>query len=126
MNASEAVEVYPMKKGRASKPAVPEDLRPDEYAATYAFGLGQNHPNPANPSTTIRYTLSEASEVQLAIYNVLGQPVRVLVNAFKVAGVHRVRWDGRDAYGREVTSGVYLYLLEAGQNVAVRKIVVVR
>ena len=85
-----------------------------------------NNPNPFNPSTTIRYTLEEASNVRLTIYNVLGQPVRVLVNSGQGQGVYSVQWDGRDSFGREVTSGVYLYRLEAGANVSIQKMILVK
>ena len=82
-----------------------------------------NYPNPFNPATTIRYSLTEASDVRLVVYNVLGQAVRALVNAHQRAGMYQVVWDGRDASGQEVTSGVYLYRLKAGANVAIRKMV---
>ncbi len=68
-----------------------------------------NSPNPFNPATTITYDLPEAAEVQLVIYNTLGQAVRTLVHSMQSSGRHSVVWDGRDAVGREVTSGVYFY-----------------
>jgi len=103
--------------GGAAKPALaPEGM---------AFDMS-NYPNPANPSTTIRYALTEATDVRLAIYNILGQQVRVLVNSEQSAGTYSVVWDGRNALGREVTSGVYLYRLKAGQNVAIRKMILIK
>ena len=87
------------------------------------FELTQNYPNPFNPSTTIRYTLADVSEVRLTIYNTLGQAVRVLVNATQSAGSYNVNWDGRDASGKLVASGLYIYRLEAGRKVAVRKMI---
>ena len=87
------------------------------------FEVEQNYPNPFNPSTTIRYTLVEASDVRLTIYNALGQEVRALVNATQSAGVQSVQWDGRDALGKLVASGLYIYRLEAGTKVAVRKMI---
>ena len=93
----------------------------EEAIGEYSFGLDQNTPNPFNPSTTIRYTLSGASQVNLAIYNVLGQQVRVLVNSAQAVGVHQVVWDGRDAFGRGVSTGLYLYRLQAESEVAVGK-----
>ncbi len=92
----------------------------------HAFTLSQNHPNPFNPETVIGYTLSEASNVQLVIYNLLGQEVRMLVNGSQAAGQYQVRWDGRDALGRQVTSGVYLYRLLSGTDVAVRKMILIK
>ena len=93
---------------------------------TLQFGLEQNHPNPFNPATTIQYTLSEATQVRLTIYNVLGQSVRELVNNGQGAGVYRVTWDGRNNLGKAVTSGVYLYRLEAGANRSVRKMILAK
>jgi hypothetical protein len=90
--------------------------------ADLTFGA-ENYPNPFNPSTTIRYTLPEASSVRLTIYNVLGQEVRTLVNAAQSRGVHSVQWDGRDASGRQAATGVYIYRLEAGRFVATRNMV---
>jgi hypothetical protein len=94
-----------------------------EPALLEAFDLVQNYPNPFNPSTTIRYDLAQASEVRLSIFNVLGQRIRVLVNTAQSAGTHSVRWDGRDAAGKGVSTGLYLYKLEAGVNSAVRTMV---
>ena len=87
------------------------------------FELTQNYPNPFNPSTTIRYTLPEASDVRLTIHNALGQEVRALVNTTQSAGVQSVQWDGRDALGKLVATGLYLYRLEAGPHVAVGKMI---
>ena len=97
-----------------------------EMPENLVYELSQNAPNPFNPTTTIRYTLSEASDVRLVIYNVLGQPVRVLVNGAQGAGVYNVVWDGRDGQGHEVTSGVYLYRLVAGEHLAVRKMILAK
>ena len=88
--------------------------------------LSQNYPNPFNPETVIGYTLAEASNVHLVIYNLVGQQVRVLVSNSQAAGQYRVRWDGRDASGYQVTSGVYLYRLVAGTQVEIRKMVLMK
>ena len=91
-----------------------------------AHKLHQNHPNPFNPETTIAYSISEATHVQLTVFSNLGQEVRGLVNAHQRAGAHTVRWDGRDDHGREVTSGLYLYRLETGQQRLVKKMILVK
>ena len=64
--------------------------------------------------------------MRLVVYNVLGQAVRELVGRFQAPGEYRVMWDGRDAVGRAVSSGVYLYRLQAGTNVATRKMLFVK
>ena len=107
--------------GPAMKPAVVW-----EREAPKTFSLLQNVPNPFNPSTTIRYTLSEASDVRLTIYNALGQEVRALINATQSTGVQSVQWDGRDASGELVATGLYIYRLEAGPNVAIRKMILAK
>mgnify|MGYP001183680001 CR=1 FL=1 len=73
------------------------------------FELEQNYPNPFNPMTTLGYHLPCQAQVQLQIYNLLGQCVRNLVQDMQNAGYHRVIWDGRDDFGRTTGSGCYLY-----------------
>ena len=90
------------------------------------MGLLQNYPNPFNLATEIRYQLPEASEVQIIIYDLLGREVRRLVEERKEAGYRSVVWDGRDGFGREVGSGVYLVRMEAGNFVGVRKMLLIR
>jgi hypothetical protein len=83
--------------------------------------LSQNYPNPFNPVTAIRYTLPQASQVHLAIYNVTGQRLAVLVDEPQSAGLYQVRWDGRE-YG----SGVYFCRLLAGDVVKTCKMVLLK
>ncbi len=75
------------------------------------FSLAQNHPNPFNPTTTIRFSVPDAGRVRLAVYNVAGQLVRTLIDEWLSVGEHAAIWDGRDELGRSVASGVYLYRL---------------
>jgi hypothetical protein len=83
--------------------------------------LDQNYPNPFNPATVIRFGLPEASEVRLAIYNILGQEIRVLARMHAEAGYHTVRFDGTG-----LPTGVYFYRLQAGRFVAARTLTIVR
>lgn len=76
--------------------------------------LAQNHPNPFNPATTIPFQLDRAEYVELAIFNLGGERVRVLMSARMPAGNHSVQWDGRDELGRSLASGTYVYRLKAG------------
>ena len=66
---------------------------------------------------------TEAGDVDLTIYNVLGQPVRQVWNGPLAAGEHRLAWDGRDAQGQSVAAGVYLYRLQMGDQTRIRKMV---
>jgi len=91
-----------------------------------SFLLKQNYPNPFNPTTTITYEIPKASEVNLTIYNTLGQKIRTLINRKQNAGKHEVIWDGKDEIGNEVASGIYLYQLRAGDFVQTRKMILMR
>jgi len=84
---------------------------PDELPVS--IELGQNHPNPFNPATTIEFTLNRRSNVSIAVYNLLGERIRVLVEGVRPVGLHRVTWDGTDSRGDDVASGIYLYRLTA-------------
>jgi hypothetical protein len=91
-----------------------------------AYGLAQSRPNPMNGKALIAYALPRDSKVALRVYNISGQLVRELVNTEEKAGWKSVSWDGRDAKGRALSSGVYFYRLEASGYTATRKLVVVR
>ena len=78
------------------------------HAAAVSGGLAPNAPNPFNASTWIPYRLAASGHVRLEICNLLGQPVRVLVDGFQSAGAFRVEWDARDQRGKAVAAGVYL------------------
>ena len=87
-------------------------VRVESLAAAKAVaatsGLAPNVPNPFNSATQIAYHLSSPGPVQLVIYNVLGQPVRTLVDQFQTAGSYQVQWDARDQRGVSLSSGVYI------------------
>jgi len=92
--------------GCTPKGAAEEDVTiPDGYA------LFQNHPNPFNPETEIRFQLPEASPVVVKIFNSLGEEIRTLANAQYEPGYHSVRWNGKDNNGNAVSSGIYFYQL---------------
>ncbi|MCI0493632.1 S8 family serine peptidase [candidate division KSB1 bacterium] len=78
------------------------------------FRLEQNYPNPFNPETRITYHLPQGSTVILKVFNLLGDEICTLVNTKKQAGIHHSVWNGKDANGREVSSGVYLVKIQAG------------
>ncbi len=88
--------------------------------------LGQNRPNPFIGGTEIKYQLASRGKVRLVVYNVLGQAVRKLVVGKQEAGSYLSRWDGKDEAGRNASSGVYFYRLEASGQSQTRKMVKVR
>ena len=77
-------------------------------AVPEASGFSPNSPNPFNSATLITYNLSDAGSVKLVIYNVLGQPVRTLVDESRAAGSYQIRWDARDDEGALLSTGVYI------------------
>lgn len=83
----------------------------EELDSISQFKLLGNYPNPFNMNTTIQYRLDQSANVELAIYNLLGQKLRTLVHDFQSQGEHFVKWDGKDDNGRDLSSGAYLYRL---------------
>lgn len=90
------------------------------------FRLSGNYPNPFNPSTTIAFTLPSAGSARLSVYSLSGQKIRELASGEMTAGSHSVVWDGRDARGAQVSSGVYIVSLKHGSFTASKKITLVR
>ena len=78
------------------------------------FALASNYPNPFNPATTIKYSLPQAADVELTVYNVMGQVVRTLIAEHQSAGRYVVEWDATNDSGHSLSSGMYFYRLAAG------------
>jgi hypothetical protein len=107
---------YVAKSGFAKEaPALP---------ATYS--LSQNHPNPFNPSTRINFSLAVPCHVEISVYNVLGQRVRVLADKEMDAGHHSVGWHGKDSYGHAVASGIYFYRIRTDAFVESKKMLLLK
>ncbi len=92
----------------------------------YAFGLSQNFPNPFNIQTTIIYTLDNAGEVDIKIYNSLGQEIKTLVIDTREAGQYSVVWNGTDDGGNVVSTGIYFIRLIQGKSVDSMRILLVK
>ncbi len=88
--------------------------------------LRQNHPNPFNPQTSISFSLPAAGVVKLNIYNATGGLVRTLIDESLPSGLYQQVWDGTDAVGRRVASGLYLYRLETPTSKLTRKMLMVK
>ena len=91
-----------------------------------AFALSQNYPNPFNPETIIRYELPNKTNVKLRVFNLLGEEIITLVDNEQNSGYYFVHWNGSDQNGRLLGSGLYLYRLEAGDFVAVKKVTILK
>jgi len=85
-----------------------------------------NYPNPFNPSTTLRYGLSEPGQVSLKVYNMLGQVVRTIIDEHQVEGYHEALWDGMNDVGGTVASGIYIYRMTAGSFVETKRMLLVK
>jgi len=90
------------------------------------YKLSQNYPNPCNPNTTINFSLNKSGNITLKILNVKGQLVRTLVKNYRKKGEYAIQWDGKDAKGREVASGVYYYRLQVDNKVRTRSLTLIK
>jgi len=99
---------------------IPADVISEESFPT-DFTLYQNYPNPFNPSTTIKFALPFAGNVKINVYNTLGQLVETLVDQEMQSGYHEVNFDGSG-----LASGIYLYQLQAGEYISIRKMVLIK
>jgi photosystem II stability/assembly factor-like uncharacterized protein len=86
--------------------------------------LGQNYPNPFYPLTTFEYEVLQAGHVEITVFDLLGRPVRTLLDRRQSPGAHRATWDGTDGNGRRVAPGFYLYTLQTRDHVETRRMVV--
>ena len=93
----------------------------DETVVSKEFALSQNYPNPFNPATTISFSIPEASNVTMKIYNILGQEVKTLVSQEMSAGAYKVNFDASN-----LASGVYIYSLRAGNYTATKKMMLLK
>ncbi|MCS5651827.1 MAG: T9SS type A sorting domain-containing protein, partial [Candidatus Marinimicrobia bacterium] len=90
------------------------------------FTLFHNYPNPFNPTTIISYDLPERAQVTLDIYDILGKQIKTLVNQSQDAGNKIAMWDGTDDLGSQVSAGVYLYQIQAGEFSQTRKMLLLK
>ncbi|MEE4312619.1 MAG: C1 family peptidase [candidate division KSB1 bacterium] len=113
------IEIYPLESTHVSDFSQPS-AQPTDLA------LFQNYPNPFNPVTTISYRLPSESDVDLSIYNLNGQRILTLMNGRQTAGHYTITWNGRDDAGSLMSSGIYLYRLNAGNEIQTRKLTLMK
>ena len=102
--------VYLWRIGHATSPLEPVSVN-NNAVLPYEFSLKQNYPNPFNPSTRIKYSIPQTSEIQIIVYDVLGNEIETLVNDEKPAGSYELNWDAAN-----LSSGVYFYQIKATPN----------
>ena len=91
-----------------------------------SYSLYQNYPNPFNPTTVIRFDLPENANVEVNIFNTLGQLVTTLLNEERAAGAYNVAWDARSSSGVEVAAGLYIYQIKAGSFTDSKKMLLLK
>ncbi len=113
---------YYLYRGVVLSPtSVPVSVGEDRQTLPKEFSLEQNFPNPFNPTTFFSYQLAAVSDVSLKVYDVLGKEVATLVNEVKKAGTYSIRFDAS-----KLSSGVYLYRLEAGSFISTKKMILMK
>ena len=90
------------------------------------FKLIRNFPNPFNPSTTIPIELPEESYVEVVIYNILGEKIVVLSKGVKPPGYHNIHWNGKNQFGKSVSSGIYFVSVHFGQKIYHQKMMLLK
>jgi hypothetical protein len=109
-----------------------KDLTPVELAVSNdnnlitEFNLYDNYPNPFNPTTNIEFSLIERGQVTIVVYDVLGNKVKTLANKTMEPGLKNIIWDSQDDSGRPVSSGIYFYKLQMGQQTKTKKMMLLR
>ncbi|MCH7723744.1 MAG: T9SS type A sorting domain-containing protein [Bacteroidetes bacterium] len=93
----------------------------DIETSPLSFELFQNYPNPFNPNTTIKYSISEPGKLKLTVYSLLGEEIKVLVDEYKSSGNYLILFDGSD-----LSSGVYIYTLIAGNKTLSKKLILLK
>jgi hypothetical protein len=91
-----------------------------------SFSVSQNYPNPFNPATEFKFDLPRACHVRIEVFNILGQKVKTLVDERRAVGSHVVDWDGKDARGVDVSSGIYFYRMVADDFSDIKKMVLLK
>jgi hypothetical protein len=101
-------------------------VKKDDGPVPTSFALGQNYPNPFNPTTNISFSVPQQEKVKVEVYDVLGRLIGTLVNAELPAGTYTTTWNGKDANGASVATGMYIYRMQAGTFSTVKKMLMVK
>ena len=125
--SSDGFEYVPSSSGpRTITVDVSEVLGIDGANLPKEFALHNNYPNPFNPITNIVYDIPEVTDVTLEIYNVMGQRVRTLAQGSHEAGRYQIVWNATNDFGQALSSGMYVYRIQAGDFVSVKKLVLMK
>jgi len=105
---------------------VPTDVDNTVVTVPDRFGISGNSPNPFNPATIITFYLDRSGDIKLEVFNILGQKVATILSGHYLAGVYSCRWEGADAHGAAVASGVYFARLTSAEKFSTRKMMLLR
>ena len=100
--------------------------QPTEPGLPMMYSLSSSYPNPSRDNSTIKFTMPQAGQVKIEVYNIAGQRVKTLVNGNMDAGYHQIAWNGRNDAGQRVANGVYMYRMNSGSFVATKKLLMVK
>jgi len=109
-----------------STPIITSVLGESNVHSPKEYRLKQNFPNPFNPSTTIRYSITSPEYVSIKVYDVSGQLVKEITKDHNQAGEYEVVWDGKNKFGKRVSSGTYFYQLSVGDYVEAKKMILLK
>ncbi|MBZ0184505.1 MAG: T9SS type A sorting domain-containing protein [Melioribacteraceae bacterium] len=116
--------IYSTKKLPTPEPGILTSIRDfntNDNSVPIVFNLDQNYPNPFNPTTSIKYSVPSSEHVSLKVFDILGREIAVLVNEQKSAGTYTISFDAA-----ELSSGVYFYRLNSGNNIQIKKMLLVK
>ncbi|MDA9656683.1 T9SS type A sorting domain-containing protein, partial [Candidatus Marinimicrobia bacterium] len=91
-----------------------------------SFSLNQNYPNPFNPTTNINYSIPSDNFVTVTVYNVMGEKIKTLSNGYATSGHKSVKWNAQNERGQEVSAGLYVYTIEAGDFRETKKMLLLK
>ena len=90
------------------------------------YTLHQNYPNPFNPTTKINYEIPEDALVKVVIFDVMGRNVKTLINEIQSSGYHSILWDATNDMGEDISAGMYIYTIIAGEYRYSKKMVLIK
>jgi len=99
------------------------DLEDENVSAPRSFALSQNHPNPFNAQTVIRFYIARAGQIRLDIFNINGERIRALTRGYFQEGHFSFNWNGKDDKGIDAPSGVYVYRLTTEENIVAQRMI---
>ena len=126
---------FPLDTWQLEPPLPVEEYAPENICVALGFQdsnqpnrfyLGNNYPNPFNPSTKIYYRILKNEYVTINIYDLMGRNIKSLVNSNIDAGLNQVVWDATNNFGQPVAAGVYIYRIEAGEFRSSKKMILLK